>query len=202
MLKVAGRSELRKGIKVGQTFDVSWVPIEDPEQVHTPGSSDGLGVFNQGVKQGAAVFARLEGCWHGNDSIYLNSTSGGEQKLGQVWQYHPKEEQLTLVFESTAAEILDSPDNITVSPRGGIVLCEDGDVLPHRMHGMTPEGQLFPFAKNNVVLKGEHNGFEGDFRDQEWAGATFDQSGKWLFVNIQTPGITFAITGPWGEGLL
>jgi hypothetical protein len=21
--------------------------------------------------------------------------------------------------------------------------------------------------------------------------------GKWLFVNIQNPGITFAITGPW-----
>jgi hypothetical protein len=23
------------------------------------------------------------------------------------------------------------------------------------------------------------------------------QDGQWLFVNIQTPGVTFAITGPW-----
>ena len=30
----------------------------------------------------------------------------------------------------------------------------------------------------------------GDYRGAEWAGAT-------LFVNIRTPGVTFAITGPW-----
>jgi secreted PhoX family phosphatase len=35
-----------------------------------------------------------------------------------------------------------------------------------------------------------------DYRQQEWAGATFSPDGEWLFVNIQTPGITFAITGP------
>jgi secreted PhoX family phosphatase len=34
----------------------------------------------------------------------------------------------------------------------------------------------------------------------EFAGATF--FGDWLFVNIQTPGITFAITGPWDSGPL
>jgi hypothetical protein len=25
---------------------------------------------------------------------------------------------------------------------------------------------------------------------------------RWMFVNIQTPGITFAITGPWDDGML
>jgi secreted PhoX family phosphatase len=34
-------------------------------------------------------------------------------------------------------------------------------------------------------------------RQNEWAGAVFSPDGKWLFVNIQTLGITFAITGPW-----
>ena len=43
---------------------------------------------------------------------------------------------------------------------------------------------------------------EGDHRDMEWAGVTFDPSGRWMFVNIQTPGVTFAITGPWEKGLL
>jgi secreted PhoX family phosphatase len=34
-------------------------------------------------------------------------------------------------------------------------------------------------------------------------GATFEpKNGNWLFVNIQTPGITFAITGPWKQGSL
>ena len=42
----------------------------------------------------------------------------------------------------------------------------------------------------------------GDYRTQEFAGACYSPDGKWLFVNIQTPGITFAITGPWGSGPL
>ena len=43
-------------------------------------------------------------------------------------------------------------------------------------------------------------GYIGDFRNREWAGATFSPDGRWLFANIQTPGITFAITGPWNDG--
>jgi secreted PhoX family phosphatase len=42
----------------------------------------------------------------------------------------------------------------------------------------------------------------GDRRETEWAGATFDPSGRWLFVNLQSPVITLAITGPWERGLL
>lgn len=38
-----------------------------------------------------------------------------------------------------------------------------------------------------------------DRRDEEWAGATFSPDGRWLFANVQTPGVTFAITGPWEE---
>jgi secreted PhoX family phosphatase len=45
--------------------------------------------------------------------------------------------------------------------------------------------------------------YSGDFTGSEWAGATFEpKNGNWLFVNIQTPGITFAITGPWQQGSL
>ncbi len=209
MLKAVGRDDLRKGLTVGMEFDVAWVDIEDVERAHSPDSPDDEnadgdehGVFMQGKAQGATTFARLEGCWYGNNLIYLDSTTGGDRELGQIWQYDPRNERLKLIFESPHKDVLDSPDNITVSPRGGVVLCEDGDVLPQRIHGLTPEGQLFTFAKNNVVLRGEHNGIEGDFRDQEYAGSTFSSDGKWLFVNIQNPGITFAITGPWGNGLL
>lgn len=209
MLKTSGMTDLREGLKVGQSFDVSWVDIEDVQRPHSESSrptseSDGdcHGVYSQGKASGAATFARLEGCWFGNDRVYLDSTSGGDKGTGQIWEYNPREEQLTLIFESPSADVLDSPDNLTVSPRGGIVLCEDGDVLPHRIHGLTADGALFTFAENNVILNGERNGFTGDFRAQEWAGATFSPDGKWLFVNVQTPGMTLAITGPWGEGLL
>lgn len=53
------------------------------------------------------------------------------------------------------------------------------------------------------VLNGERNGFTGSFTGSEWAGATFvPKAGNWLFANIQWPGITFAIIGPWRKGAL
>jgi secreted PhoX family phosphatase len=30
-----------------------------------------------------------------------------------------------------------------------------------------------------------------------FAGATFSPDGSTLFVNLQSPGLTFAMTGPW-----
>ncbi len=211
MMKVTGREDVRTGITVGQEFDVTWVDIDDAERGHTEDSigkdpenpcGDGLGVFHQGKAQKATTFARLEGCFFGSGLVYLDSTSGGDKGLGQIWQYDPRQEKLKLIFESPSAEVLDSPDNLTVSPRGGIVLCEDGDVVPHRIHGLTPDGKLFTFARNNIVLKGEPHNLTGDFRSEEWAGATFSPDGQWLFVNAQTPGVTFAITGPWSDSLL
>jgi len=125
------------------------------------------------------------------------STDGGQAREGQVWEYYPRDEQLRLVFESSGGEELDNPDNIGTSADGDIVLCEDGDLSGQRLQGLSLDGQVFPIARNNVVLHGEKNGFTGDFRGFEWAGATWSPDGKWLFANIQTPGITFAITGPW-----
>ena len=43
----------------------------------------------------------------------------------------------------------------------------------------------------------------GDYTGSEWAGATFEpKNGSWLFASLQSPGITFAITGPWKQGAL
>lgn len=203
MMKVKGHPDLRSVGQVGQKFDCEWVLIEDPARAHAdPQQADELGCYTQGKDKGATTFARLEGCWFGNDHIYFDATSGGPTGAGQIWQYDPKNEQLTLLFASPSNEVLDSPDNLAVSPRGGIILCEDGDLIPQRLHGLTPQGELFTFAKNNIQLNGEKNGFTGDYRGSEWAGATFSSNGEWLFVNLQNPGITFAITGPWGKGLL
>ena len=93
---------------------------------------------------------------------------------------------------------MDNPDNITVHAKRGIVLCEDGDRDGQRMLFLTPDGQIYPFAANDIVLD-NFKGNTGDFRGREWAGACFSPDGKWLFANIQTPGVTFAITGPWKD---
>lgn len=200
MLRVPGNDSLGRGIKVGETFSVEWVTIDDPTVAHTPGTRNNLGVFTQGKQKGGATFLRLEGCCHHQGMVYITSTNGGDAGAGQLWQYDPAREQLRLVFESPSFEVLDMPDNLTFSPRGGIVLCEDGKLPDKRLHGLTATGELFALAQNNIHLAGEKNGFKGDFRKNEWSGATFSPDGKWLFANIRSPGVTFAITGPWERG--
>jgi uncharacterized protein len=194
MLAVKGRHQydLRTGQKAGKKLTVRWVDIAipDPTDSQLPANS----VYQQGFALGGASFARLEGCWYGGDSIYFTSTSGGNMKLGQVWQYIPQNQDqgtLKLIYESAEETVLGMPDNICVSPRGGLVLCEDGSGEQH-IRGLTRRGQIFDFARNMVP------GFE----EREFAGATFSPDGKTLFVNIQTPGITLAIWGPWQKGAL
>jgi len=196
MLVVKQRADLRKGLKVGQIFDVDWVDIPDRLQPHSPGTQDGQGVFHQGVALGGATFARLEGVALHDGKIFITATSGGDARAGQVWEYDPSHETLRLLFESPSIEVLHMPDNLCVSCRGEILLCEDGQYVPQRLQVLTTQGWLSPFAENNVQIDGIH-GHRGDFRGSEWAGATFSHDGRWLFVNIQTPGVTFAITGPW-----
>jgi secreted PhoX family phosphatase len=176
---------------------VEWVPVPTPDPADPVANS----TFSQGFAAGGARFARLEGCWYGNQRIYVVSTSGGNAGQGQVWEYDPAAETMRLLFESPGTEILNSPDNLCVSPRGGLVLCEDGGGLEF-IHGLTTDGTIFRFAQNNVVLGGERNGISGDFRGSEFAGACYSPDGRWLFFNIQSPGITFAVTGPWGQGAL
>ena len=202
MLAVEGRTrfDTRRGMRPGEDLPVSWVPIDEPEKVHYDRElEDGHGVFYQGAARGAAQFARLEGAWWGEGRLFFTSTSGGKAQRGQVWQLDPKPSRLTLVYESPGEAELDGPDNLCVSPRGGLVICEDGEREQY-VRGLSRDGRIFSFARNTVVLKGERNGIAGDFSDQEFAGACFSPDGQWLFVNIQTPGITFAITGPWRDG--
>ena len=202
MMTLDGLSDTRKGIPAGATYDVGWVDIEDPDRPHSPGTDDTLGVYSQGREQGGATFGRLEGCAFDGGRVYITATIGGDAQKGQVWAYSPGEETITLIYESPRSQVLDMPDNLAVSPRGGLILCEDGYRKPQRMHALSIEGRLFPLAANNVVLTGQKNRFKGDFRGDEWAGACFSPDGQWLLVNVQTPGFTCAIHGPWGEGLV
>ncbi|HXG65835.1 MAG TPA: alkaline phosphatase PhoX [Blastocatellia bacterium] len=184
--------DTRAGQRVGKPLPVTWVDIANPDPPEAETVS--FAVYQQGEAQGGAAFARLEGAWYANGSIYFISTSGGDLGLGQVWEYRPRGNsggQLILLYESEGVSFLDSPDNITVSPRGGFVLCEDGDEEQF-LRGLTQDGKIFNFARNIVP----------GFDDQEFAGATFSPDGETLFVNIQTPGLTFAIWGPWEDGAL
>lgn len=201
MLACERTKDVRKGIVYDFVADVHWVDIEDRLRAHSPGTLDCSGVYSQGKAVGGLTFARLEGCVVYDGQVFVTATSGGDADSGQVWKLDPAANRLSLVYESPSSEVLDMPDNMTVSPRGGILLCEDGDYVPQRLQVLTEDGTLFPFAANNMCLDGVF-GHCGDFRSSEWAGATFTADGEWLFVNLQKPGVTFAITGPWRKGLI
>lgn len=200
MLGVAGEPNLNlaRGQRAGTAYNATWVDIDDPDPAAA--ESNDLAVFEQGQAKGGAVFPRLEGCFTGDGGVYFHATNGGDASAGQVWHYRPTTSAtgvLVLVFESPGPDVLDGPDNITVSPRGGIVICEDGGGEQY-VRGLTRDGMLFDVARNAM-------------NDREFAGACFSPNGRTLFVNIQGDtraggpghrGMTFAIWGPWERGAL
>jgi len=202
MLAVKRRPDLRRGARVGEVLPVHWVEIEHPERgIDADGGI--AGVLRQGLAAGGSRFTRLEGCIAGADAVYFTSTDGGDIASGQVWAYHPDRQALVLIFESSDKAVLDYPDNVVISPRGGLLMCQDSatEGSVEHLHGLTAAGEVFAFARNHVVLDGEC-GFTGDYRSEEWAGACFSPDGRWLFANIYRPGFSVAITGPWRQGLI
>ena len=222
MLAIRGNptASMFTGQQVGMRLPVSWVPIPVPDPNLEGG---GMSCFAQGRAAGGAAFNRLEGIFRGEDgrSMYFVSTSGGTARgpasdpdgFGQLWHYLPAdrnlqgEDQLVLVFESPSGSVLESPDNLCLTPNGGVLFCEDDAVSDNdtqalaagltdinRLVGLGPKGEVFTFAVN--VLN-----------DSEFAGACFSPDGEILFVNVfgdGTPGsgMTCAIWGPWERGPL
>jgi secreted PhoX family phosphatase len=172
MMTVKDRPNVDMGVgyPIGTTWDIDWVRIDDPLAATRS-------TFAQGRLKGAARFQRLEGAWWGDRVGYFISTNGGAEQRGQVFEFDPRAQTVKLIYESPTAEECDYPDNFTVSPRGGLLLCEDnsGPTVndAERLLGLTFDGHIFEFAKNNVVLSSSPNGTvpPGDYRQSEWAGA-------------------------------
>ena len=222
MLRVKGQANANLAdIEGGDAFDVDWVTITEPdrdpeklvayEKSGRPAMGGGKsGPYLQGEAGGGARFRRGEGCWYYDGLIYWVDTSGGGAEAGSVWAYNPAAERMTAIYVSPSMDEADAPDNITLSKTGTIILCEDGggerSLLGFRTRGtrllsVDGNGLVRVMGENNMDLGEEIPGkpmiAPDDYRGSEWAGATFSPDGKTLFVNIQTPGVTFAITGPW-----
>jgi len=174
-------------ILVGQKLAVEWVDLKN---IDSP--SDDLRL--QGFANRCARFASGEGMWYGLGSIFFTCTIGGSSRHGQIWKLTPSAFEgtpdekkspgfLELFVEPNNPNHLKNADGITVSPRGEVYVCEDTDGRDHIV-GVTHTGALFKFAKNAM-------------NDSECAGAVFSPDGSTLFVNIQKPGLTLAITGKW-----
>jgi secreted PhoX family phosphatase len=177
----------KKRIRLNTPLTVRWIDLDNVD----PEKND---LRLRGAAAGAATFARGEGLCVAGDRFAFTCTNGGPARAGQVFTYTPgasegtsqeTEEpgQLTLIAEAEADSLLQNGDNLTMAPWGDLIVCED--TASHcGLVGIRPDGSQYPLADN-------------PYSNSELAGACFSPDGSILFLNIQYPGMTLAITGPW-----
>jgi hypothetical protein len=175
--------------KIHQNVSLStyWIDLDNVD----PDEND---LRLRGAARGASMFARGEGMCAAGDRFIFTCTTGGPARLGQVFEYrtsphegqaaeHDSPGQLTLIAESSNHSILKNADNLTMAPWGDLIVCED--TSDHcGLVGIRPDGSQYQLADN-------------PYSKSELAGVCFSPDGKTLFVNIQYPGMTLAITGPF-----
>ena len=175
----------------GDWRDVVWIDLED---VEAPAGD----LRNRGHADGAVRISRGEGLFWGRGELFLAATSGGPIQRGQILRYRPSSGegqadesrnpgQVQLFVESQNEKTFNMGDNLTVAPWGHLIVCEDNysQTIPNHIRGVAADGRLYTIARNT---------FKGN---AEFAGAVFAPDGRTLFVNIQYPGLTVAIRGPW-----
>lgn len=171
----------------GESLPVRWIDLKN---VNPRDNNLRL----RGAAEGAATFARGEGLCGDGENFAFTCTIGGPARLGQVFAYqaspHEGQEnetddpgQLTLVAEATHESILRNADNLVFAPWGDLIACEDTSAHCGLV-GIRPDGSQYQLADNA-------------YSNSELAGACFSPDGKILFVNVQYPGMTLAITGPF-----
>jgi secreted PhoX family phosphatase len=202
-LKDEFHANMDVGRIIGFPYHVEWVTVEEPDhEDDTDSRFDRVPGFTPNrvyaQDQGAAYFDRLEGMWAGpgHSKIYFDTTTGGAANLGQVWEYDPGRETLTLIYESVNSADLQNPDNVVIVPRtGDIFLQEDGDGEQY-VRGVTRDGEIYDFARTTS-------------NETEFCGGCFDPDGQTFYLNQQGErgnlpdgpanerAVTYAIYGPF-----
>jgi secreted PhoX family phosphatase len=177
-------------IATGKPLETHWIDIDDVD-------SDVDDLRLRGAALGATTFARGEGLTVAGNHFAFACTIGGPARLGQVFVYEPspfegteREQEspgrLRLLAEGSEKSLFRNCDNLTQAPWGDLIVCEDTVDTPAScgLVGIRPDGSQYRIGNNA-------------YSASEVAGACFSPDGEIMFVNIQYPGMTLAVTGPW-----
>ena len=168
-------------MQVGVPVAARWITLDNVEA-----PEDDL--RTRGAAMGAATFVRGEGIWMGEGEMYFTATSGGAAGEGQIFRLRPEvhgTDMLELFYESPEGSEYSFGDNLCVSPFGDLIVCEDSysETVDNYLRGVTAAGEAYPFARLRLQT--------------ETAGACFSPDGRTMFLNVCSPTMTLAITGPW-----
>ncbi|QWZ10218.1 DUF839 domain-containing protein [Nocardioides panacis] len=204
--------------QIGHPFRTTWKKVPDRQATTTS-------IRKQFADGEVTRSKKLEGAWGDRHGAYfVASFAFGASDLpadatrhdGQLWYYRYEDRTLTLKAyfpynERLHAETpgweaglgrsldlaFDGPDGCHVSPYGSLVLSEDGNTANHLLSWSEETGAQ-AIARNLLVL--EKSAAGGNVYS-EMTGPCFSPDGLILFGNIQEPGHSFAIRGPWSTYL-
>lgn len=156
---------------------VAWHAVPDP---------GGTMVATRYQVSSSTPFNGAEGAWYDSNQVYF-STKGDNR----IWMLDIVSDELFVIYDANEVSnpVLLGVDNITVSPRGDIMVAEDGDDM--QLVAITVAGRVVP-----VLQLVGHDG-------SEITGPAFDPGGSRLYFSSQdgttgagsAAGITFEVTG-------
>ncbi len=200
--------------QIGRPFATRWWQVPDRQATTTS-------LRSQLADGEVTRSKKLEGAWGDEHGLYFAASFAFEEgdlpadatkHDGQIWYYEYRSQTLTLMAYFPYNELLhsetvdaetglglsrdlafDGPDNVHVSPYGSLIIAEDGNTANHLLSWSKQTGAQ-AVARNLIVLEQNTSGFDVY---AEMTGPTFSPDGSVLFGNVQEPGHSFVIRGPW-----
>lgn len=133
-----------------------------------------------------------EGIWYHDGIIYFGTK--GDRR---IWAHDPVAQTLACLYDDDEYEnpILDSVDNIVITPGGDMIVVEDKSEANQQAVAITPDERILPL----IELAGQ----EGS----EVTGPAFSPDGQHFYFSSQRgpganattgfAGVTYCVSGPW-----
>jgi hypothetical protein len=174
-------------------WSVQWLDVPNPNPVQLPELPIQPQAPTRHQLPESTAFDGGEGLWYHGGIIYF--TTKGDRR---VWAHNPATQGLRVVYDDffhPPEPVLDSVDNIVLTPGGDMVVVEDKGEANQQAVAITADGRIFPII--------ELDGQEGS----EVTGPAFSPDGRHFYFSSQrgpgangqsgTAGITYCVSGPW-----
>lgn len=193
-LKVAISQEELDAEGARGPWPVSWLDVPNPNPLQLPELPAALQPQTPTrLQTEASHFNGGEGIWCQNAVVYF--TTKGDRR---VWAHDLAKQTLEVIYDDfffAPSPILDSVDNIVMTPGGDIVVVEDKEEANQQAVAIQPDGSLAVL----VQLVGQDG--------SEVTGPAFSPDGRYFYFSSQRgpnaggvtgfAGITYCVEGPW-----